>query len=615
MTTMTCDQIQPTDAEPFQRIDLHEVQQQDSSISTWKEYVERGNRPKKDTLSSDYDKIMHRNFQKLRIVEDLLVRVTTTDSREHQQVLVPSNVVATILKFLHDEMGHPGRERTIALVMDRFYWPRMRHDIAKWVDNCDRCIKFKTPDTQRASLVSISTTRPLQLVCMDYLTLEPSKGGIQNILIITDHFTKFAVAVPTKNQTAKTTADALFNSFIIPYGLPKTIHSDQGANFSSKLIKELCQITGISKSRTTPYHPMGNGITERFNRTLLSMLGTLEPDKKSNWKAYIGPLVHAYNATKHDTTGFSPFYLMFGREPNLPVDLVFGLGSAEKTRSLSTYVQNLKERLKSAYDIANTATKFSQSRHKALYDSKTKGVTLGTGDRVLVKVVAFDGKHKIADRWEDHPYIVLSQPNPDIPVYKVSREDGEGRCKTLHRNLLLPIGTRLPFPVLVPAPRSRVKQRDRSMDKAESESLSLRDDDSDDDESEFFFLGTGTRTPKDHVVEDAPLSISDTTNDDDAGHESTDDADDADDDDEELHHLEVDDPPEEETTIEESEPTPPRPTRNRVKPKWTEDYVMSLQSPEWLNRAKYFQSLVTSGVLDTMDKDSAKALIAIVTGK
>ena len=77
---------------------------------------------------------------------------------------------------------------------------------------------------------------------------------------------------------------------------------------------------------------------------------------------------------------------------------MFCLGSAEKTRSLSTYVQNLKERLKSAYDVANTATKFSQSRHKALYDSKTKGVTLSTGDRVLVKVVAFDGKHKVADR-------------------------------------------------------------------------------------------------------------------------------------------------------------------------------------------------------------------------
>jgi transposase InsO family protein len=119
---------------------------------------------------------------------------------------------------------------------------------------------------------------------VDYLTLEPSKGGIQNILVITDHFTKFTVAVPTRNQTAKITADALLNHFIIPYGLPRKLYSDQGANISSKLIQELCQTTGIMKSRTTPYHPMGNGVTERLNRTLISMMGTLEPEKKSNWK-------------------------------------------------------------------------------------------------------------------------------------------------------------------------------------------------------------------------------------------------------------------------------------------------------------------------------------------
>jgi transposase InsO family protein len=128
---------------------------------------------------------------------------------------------------------------------------------------------------------------------MDYLTLEPSKGEIQNILVIADHFTKFAVAVPTGNQTAKTTAEALLNHFITPYGLPRKLHSDQGANFSSKLIQELCQTTGIMESRTTPYHPMGNDVTGRFIRTLISMMGTLEPEKKSNWKSYIGPLVHA----------------------------------------------------------------------------------------------------------------------------------------------------------------------------------------------------------------------------------------------------------------------------------------------------------------------------------
>ena len=131
--------------------------------------------------------------------------------------------------------------------------------------------------TELHSLVSIRTTSPLQLVCMDYPTLEPSTGGQQNILIITDHFTRYAQAIPTRNQTARTTAEVLFNNHIVHYGIPERLHSDQGANFESKDIEELCRMTGITKYRTTSYHPHGNGMFERFNRTLLKMLGTLDP--------------------------------------------------------------------------------------------------------------------------------------------------------------------------------------------------------------------------------------------------------------------------------------------------------------------------------------------------
>ena len=131
--------------------------------------------------------------------------------------------------------------------------------------------------TELHSLVSIRTTSPLQLVYMDYLTLEPSTGGQQNILIITDHFTRYAQAIPARNQTARTTAEVLFNNYIVHYGILERLHSDQGANFESKVIEELCRMTGITKSRTTSYHPHGNGMCERFNRTLLKMLGTLDP--------------------------------------------------------------------------------------------------------------------------------------------------------------------------------------------------------------------------------------------------------------------------------------------------------------------------------------------------
>ena len=110
---------------------------------------------------------------------------------------------------------------------------------------------------------------------------------------------------------------------------------DQGRNFESNVIKELCNLAGVDKSRTTPYHPMRNGMVERFNQTLLNMLGTLEDDQKEDWKSYVAPLAHLYNATRHDSTGYSPFFLMFGRHPRLAVDAYLGLNSPEEPEQQS----------------------------------------------------------------------------------------------------------------------------------------------------------------------------------------------------------------------------------------------------------------------------------------
>ena len=163
----------------------------------------------------------------------------------------------------------------------------------------------------------------MELVCMDFLSLEPSKGGHENILVITDHFTRYAQAVPCKNRTATTTAKALYDNFIRYYSFSERLYSDQGRNFESKVIQELCKIAGIEKSRTTPYHPMGNP-AERFNQTLIKMLGTLDPVQKQDWKSFVGPMVQAYNATKSDATGYSPHYLMFGWHPRLAIDTFMG---------------------------------------------------------------------------------------------------------------------------------------------------------------------------------------------------------------------------------------------------------------------------------------------------
>ena len=199
-------------------------------------------------------------------------------------------------------------------------------------------------------------------------------------------------------------------------------------------------MAGIEKSRTSIYHPMGNGMTERFNRTLLSMLGTVEPEKKNHWHKYVAPLVHAYNCTRHSNTGYSPYYLMFGREPRLPIDLVFGLDRNPESKNQTSYVTDLKQRLQEAYKAATKASGDAQHRQKCLYDLKIRGATLQPGDRVLVRILAFEGKHKLSNRWHEDAYIVKAQPNCNVPVYIVHKESDRKSKRTLHRNHLLPIG-------------------------------------------------------------------------------------------------------------------------------------------------------------------------------
>ena len=224
------------------------------------------------------------------------------------------------------------------------------------------------------------------------------------------------------------------------YGFPARLHSDQGRNFESGVIKELCSLAGVDKTRTTPYHAMGNGMTERFNQTLLNMLGTLEDRQKEDWKSYVAPLVHSYNATRHDSTGFSLYFLMFWRHPRLAVDTYLGLKSSQDPAisSKEHYATKLKKRLQYAYKVASSEAQKSAERHKAQYDLKVRESTVDVGDRVLVRNVGFKGKHKLADKWDKDPYVVLDKPDKNILVFKVQKQSGNGPVRTLHRNMLLP---------------------------------------------------------------------------------------------------------------------------------------------------------------------------------
>ena len=182
------------------------------------------------------------------------------------------------------------------LLQDHFYWTGMTKDSELHIPKCEQCIKFKP---QRAEMENIQTTYPLQLVHLDYLTIKTTEGGKDvHILIITDHFMRYAQALVMSSQTAKCTAQALWDQFVVHCSLPKCIISDQGQNFESDIMAKLCQLAKIQKLHTSPYHPETNGQSERFNSILISMLGTLPPNRKSSWRDMVPILVHVYNCTR-----------------------------------------------------------------------------------------------------------------------------------------------------------------------------------------------------------------------------------------------------------------------------------------------------------------------------
>ena len=322
-------------------------------------------------------------------------------------------------------MGHLGIERTTTLLRDHFYWPSILEDIEKHIKSCPQCLRFKTQH-EKAELNPMIATRPLQLVHIDYLTIEPPLNSRSskdvNILIITDHFTRYAQAHITSSQKAPIVAKALWDHFFVHYGFPEKILSDQGQNFESLLISELCELTQIKKLRTTPYRPEGNGSCEKFNRTLISMLGTLPDNFKSKWTQHISTLVYAYNCTHSDATGFSPYYLLYGRHPLLPTYVEFGVFVPKLSEAITyKYVQELKKRLENAFQKANAFCEKEAIRSKQHFDRTAKCSKLLPGDLILVKRKGFTSKHKIADKWES--------------IYTVMRNDRE---RTLHRNI--PIG-------------------------------------------------------------------------------------------------------------------------------------------------------------------------------
>ena len=424
--------------------DVRQAQLLDDSISGILQAKEADNKPSAEFARSQCPSYrrLHQQWDQLVVQEGVLWRHYHTPSESHNwlQLIVPQSLQQVVLKELHEGVGggHLGQDKTLNKLKERYYWPGHFNAVRNWCQTCPECVTTKTQaPKQRAPLGTITAGYPMQVMAVDLLgPLPESSSGNSYVMVVGDYFTRWMEALPIPNQEAQTVATRLVDEVFLRYSVPEQLHSDQGRQFESELLTEVCKILSIRKTRTTPYHPQCDGLVERFNRTLLDMLATCSKDHPFNWEQQIRKVCMAYNTSVHPSTGFTPFYLMFGRQARLPVDIMFGT-SKPQSQSPNEYAATLKKQLTSAFDMAHKQMGRQHMRQKEFYDKKLHGQPYQKGDLVwLHSPVVKRGQHrKLHHPWTG-PYQVLKQISE--ATYRIKQVDGKRQRKVVHFDRLKP---------------------------------------------------------------------------------------------------------------------------------------------------------------------------------
>ena len=350
-------------------------------------------------------------------------------------IVLPKQCREKVLMLAHSILmaGHLAKEKTRQRIMKHFYWPTLYKDVEHFCHCCTQCQKSSKKGIPKAPLVPLLiVSTPFQKIAMDIVRPLPrSRSGCHYILVICDYATRYPEAIPLRSVDAEHIADELIKVFA-RVGIPEEILTDQGTNFTSKLLQELYQLLKIQAVRTSPYHPQCDGLVERFNQTLKMMLRKVVTKEGKDWDKLLPYVLFAYREVPQASTGFSPFELIYGHNVRGPMAVLKEAWESAESQDTSViaHIIQIREQLQEMMGVVQQNMVKAQADQKRWYDRNARSGKFEP-DQVLVLLPT--STSKLLAQWQG-PYEVV-KPIGEVD-YLINMHDRQNKRRVFHVNML-----------------------------------------------------------------------------------------------------------------------------------------------------------------------------------
>ena len=331
------------------------------------------------------------------------------------RVILPENLREVALWEAHSGLtgAHLGVEKTLQKIESKYFWLGLRKDVSNFVNECEICQSRKPPRKQnRQPLRPIEVTGVFDRIAMDVMgPLPMTHKGNKYILVIQEYLTKYPWAFAMPDQKSDRVAKIWVEKIMLQYGSPKVLLTDNGTNFISKLMRSVNDYWGIKQSFTTPYHPQCDGMVERFNRTLATMISTLIEQSRRNWDDLLPYVLYAYRTAVHSSTGETPFYLMFGRDAMSPTDQLWMKCPEIEYTDTPDFRDLMQIRMQKAWSHALRNIEDGQAKAQIYYKENAKVLKVGDVVRVHTPVLKTGVAAKFHKPWTGPFRVLLIKEN------------------------------------------------------------------------------------------------------------------------------------------------------------------------------------------------------------